>query len=88
MALLNVQVVSPEEALFTGEAEFILARTVEGEIGILPGHSPVLAQLTASKVKVRPVGGADQIFDIAGGFMTVKDNQVIILTDQIQEVEQ
>lgn len=85
--VLEVEVVSPEQALFSGEAEFVLARTVDGEIGILQGHSPVLAQLAPSKVKVRPLGGAEQSFDIAGGFMTVKDNKVIILTDQIQEVE-
>lgn len=78
---LQVEVVSPEEELFTGEAEFILARTVEGDIGILPGHTPVLAQLVEHELKVRTREG-DRIFQVDGGFMTVKDDRVIILAGE------
>lgn len=79
---LNVEVVSPEENLFTGEAEFVRARTVEGDIGILKGHVPVLAQLVDSDVKVRTTSGEEKIFHIEGGFMTVKDDKVIILAGE------
>lgn len=81
---LEVEVVSAEEELFSGEANFVLARTVEGDIGILPGHSPILARLVRSEVKVRSAGG-DRVFPIGGGFMTVKDNKVIILADEGSE---
>lgn len=77
---LHVEVVSPEEALFSGEADFVLARTVEGEIGILPGHTPLLAQLVPHNVKVKTSAG-DQTFAIEDGFMTVKDDKVIVLAE-------
>jgi F-type H+-transporting ATPase subunit epsilon len=78
---LRVEIVSPEEELFAGEADFVLARTVEGDIGILPGHIPLLAQLAPAEVKVRGAGG-DQRFPVDGGFMTVKEDKVIILAEQ------
>lgn len=80
---LEVSIVSPEEELFSGEAEFVRAETVEGEIGILSGHIPVLAQLVACDVKVRQSGGAEQLFPIEGGFMTVKDDKIIILAEEV-----
>ena len=82
---LQVELVSPEEDLFTGEAEFLRAKTVEGEIGILPNHAPLLAQLAECDVKVRTASG-EQIFPVAGGFMTVKDNKVIILAEKPGDV--
>lgn len=79
---LHVELVSPEEDLFSGDAEFVKARTVEGEIGILPGHTPILAQLAPSEVKIRTAGG-EQTFNIDGGFMTVKEDKVIILAEAL-----
>jgi F-type H+-transporting ATPase subunit epsilon len=79
---MDVQVVSPDGKLFAGPADFLLARTVEGEIGILPNHTPILAQLAApSEVKVRS-GSTEQKFQIAGGFMSVKENKVIVLAEE------
>ena len=75
---LQVEVVSPEEELFSGEAEFVLARSVDGEIGILPGHTPILVQLVEFDIKVQTASG-DETFPIGGGFMTVKEDRVIIL---------
>lgn len=84
---LSVSVVSPEESLFEGEATFVRAETVEGEIGILTGHIPVLAQLTACEVKITPVAGGDELIRIGGGFMTVKDDKVIILAEETGDLE-
>ncbi|MGH2772306.1 MAG: F0F1 ATP synthase subunit epsilon [Actinomycetota bacterium] len=78
----RVELVSPEEDLFTGDAEFVRARTVEGDIGILTGHAPLLAQLAPGEVKVRAAGGSESLFNIDGGFMTVKENKVIILAEK------
>lgn len=83
---LDVELVSAEEDLFTGEAEFIKTKTVEGDIGILPGHSPLLAQLVECDVMVRTSEG-EQTWPIAGGFMTVKDNKVIILAEAAEGPE-
>ena len=77
---LEVQVVSAEQDLFTGPAEFVSTQTVEGSIGILPGHTPILAQLPAGEVKIVS-SGTDHKFSIEGGFLTVKENKVIILAE-------
>lgn len=78
----RVELVSPEEDLFTGEADFLRARTVEGDIGIMSGHAPLLAQLAPGEVKVKAAGGAESLFQVDGGFMTVKENKVIILAEK------
>jgi len=80
-----LELVSPEANLFSGEVEFVRAETVEGEIGILTGHSPLLAQLVECEVKVRDAQGAESLYPIAGGFMTVKENKVIILTEEVAQ---
>jgi F-type H+-transporting ATPase subunit epsilon len=78
---MDVQVVSPDGKLYSGPADFLVARTVEGEIGILPGHTPILAQLVApSEVRVKQ-GSTEHKFEIEGGFMSVKDNRVIVLAE-------
>jgi F-type H+-transporting ATPase subunit epsilon len=84
---LDVRLVSPEESLFSGEAEFVLARTVAGELGILPGHIPLLGQLAPCEVKIA-AGGDDNKFDIPGGFIMVKDDKVIILAEEAEEREE
>lgn len=81
--VLQVEITSAEEQLFSGEANFVLARTVEGEIGILPGHAPLLAQLVESEVKLRASQG-DRSFRVSGGFMSVKDDRVIVLADEAE----
>lgn len=53
---------------------------MEGSIGILPGHIPILAQLPAGQVKI-VTGGQDRTFRIDGGFLTVKEDKVIILAE-------
>jgi F-type H+-transporting ATPase subunit epsilon len=75
---MRVDVVSPDEELFSGEADFVLARTVEGDVGILPHHSPLLAELVAHEVKVETAEG-DRRFQISGGFLSVANNKVIVL---------
>jgi F-type H+-transporting ATPase subunit epsilon len=82
VATMDVQVVSPDGQLYAGTADFLVARTVEGEIGILPGHTPILAQLAGpSEVKVKS-GSTEERFQIAGGFMSVKENKVIVLAEE------
>jgi F-type H+-transporting ATPase subunit epsilon len=83
---LDVQLVSPEESLFSGEAEFVLARTVAGELGIMPGHIPLLGQLVESEVKIT-AGGNESKFNIPGGFIMVKEDKVILLAEEAEERE-
>lgn len=80
----RVDVVSPEETVWSGEATFVVARTPEGEIGILAGHEPVLASLVTSAVLVEGADGTRTTIGVHGGFLQVLDDQVTLLTDRAQ----
>ncbi|HJU51051.1 MAG TPA: F0F1 ATP synthase subunit epsilon [Acidimicrobiia bacterium] len=80
----RVDVVSPEATVWTGEANFVLARTPDGEIGILADHEPLLASLVTSAVEVEGVDGSRTIIGVHGGFLQVLSNQVTLLTDRAQ----
>jgi len=79
---LKVQVVSPERVLWSGDADMVTARTVEGgDITFLGGHAPFVGALETGKVTVRPEGGADTFFAVHGGFVEVSNDEVSLLTD-------
>ncbi|MGI8518746.1 MAG: F0F1 ATP synthase subunit epsilon [Acidimicrobiia bacterium] len=80
----QVDVVSPEATIWSGEATFVVARTPEGEIGILADHEPLLAALVTSAVEVEGVDGSRTIIGVHGGFLQVLKNQVTLLTDRAQ----
>jgi F-type H+-transporting ATPase subunit epsilon len=78
---IPVRVVSVERSLFEGEATFVKVRSLEGELGILPHHSPLLAVLAPGELRIDKVeGGSEEIF-IGGGFMEVLPDRVTILAD-------
>lgn len=78
-ANLTVEVVSPEKRVWSGEAKMISARTLEGDIGVLPGHAPLLGVLVDGQVSIKMVDGTTQEFNIHGGFISVSNNRVSIL---------
>ena len=78
----NVDVVSPEGTLWAGDAEFLVARTTEGEIGILAGHEPLMAALSAGPVLIDHDGDQRTTIAVHGGFMQVVENRVTLLTDR------
>ncbi len=79
---LQVQVVSPERILWSGDAAMVTARTVEGgDITFLTGHAPFVGALETGKVTIRPQDGADVFFAVHGGFVEVSGDQVSLLTD-------
>jgi F-type H+-transporting ATPase subunit epsilon len=80
----RVDVVSPEATVWSGEATFIVARTPEGEIGILADHEPLLAALVTSAVQVEGSDGSKATIGVHGGFLQVLQNQVTLLTDRAQ----
>ena len=81
MADLNVSVVSAERALWSGEAKSIVAKTPEGEIGILAGHEPVLALLLGGPLRIEKTDGSKLLVAIHGGFFSVSDNAVQVLAE-------
>ena len=84
MAVLTVEVVSPEKRVFSGEATMVSARTLEGDIGILPEHISLLGVLVPGVVTVKGTDGTTSNFDMAGGFISVNNNRVSILCEQTQ----
>ena len=85
MAELQVELVSVDRLVWSGEATMVIARTTEGEIGILPGHTPVLGVLVdGSTVEIREAGGEPLMVAIDGGFLSVDEGGVRILAERAQ----
>jgi F-type H+-transporting ATPase subunit epsilon len=76
---LNVAVVSAERELWTGEATQVIARTTEGEIGILAGHEPVLAILAPGESRVTATDGTVVTARVEDGFLSVQGDTVTIV---------
>jgi F-type H+-transporting ATPase subunit epsilon len=85
-APLNVSVVSADHEVFSGEATMVIARTVEGEIGILAGHEPMLAVLASGEVRVTLVGGEKIAAEAADGFLSVENDTVTIVARKAELV--
>lgn len=82
----TVDVVSPEGRIWSGEADFLVARTTEGEIGILADHEPVMAALRTGAVIVESDNTRTTI-GVHGGFLQVLRNQITLITDRAQIAE-
>src|SRR6478735_1498246 len=85
MAEMNVEIVAVERELWAGEATFVFTRTTAGEIGILPRHIPLVAELVDdAMVRVERDGEDDLRVAVDGGFMSVTDEGVIILAESAE----
>ncbi|TDW29163.1 F0F1 ATP synthase subunit epsilon [Cryobacterium psychrophilum] len=81
-APLSVSVVSADQQVWTGEATMVVARTVEGEIGILAGHEPLLAILAEGEVRLTLADGSKIVAEAADGFLSVDNDIVTIVARQ------
>ena len=86
MAVLTVSVVSADHEVWSGEATMVVARTVEGEIGILSGHEPMLAILAAGEVRMTLPDGTKVQAEAADGFLSVDNNTVTIVARKAELV--
>jgi F-type H+-transporting ATPase subunit epsilon len=84
---LEVHLVTPEREVWAGEADMVIARTTEGELGILPGHAPLLGKLKISALAIKS-GGETEWAAVDGGFIHVKNNRVDILGEQAELEEE
>ena len=78
---MQVEVVSADRVVWSGESSNIIAKTVEGEIGILPGHEPVLGVLVPSAVVIFDEGGGREVVAVDGGFISMSQGRVSILSE-------
>lgn len=81
MASLHVDVVSAEESLFTGEAKFVALPGEAGELGILPGHTPLISRIRPGTVKIVSPDGEESNIFVAGGILEVQPGTVTVLSD-------
>jgi F-type H+-transporting ATPase subunit epsilon len=79
MSSLTVTVVSASAEVWSGEASMVVARTTEGEIGILAGHEPTLGVLAAGEVRITTADGQKVTAQAEDGFLSVDNNQVTIV---------
>lgn len=85
MAKLRIGVVSPEREIWSGEADMVIAKTVDGEIGIMPNHAPVLGVLVEGGVlRVKRSDGDDIVAAVHGGFISVASNDVSVLAESAE----
>ena len=78
---MQVEVVSADQIVWSGKATNIIAKTVDGEIGILPGHSPLLGVLESSAVVIYGEDGQRNVVAVEGGFISVAQGRVSILSE-------
>ena len=86
MAKLQVELVTAEGRLLSREADFVVAPGIEGELGVLPKHIPLLTPLRPGEVMVRNDGNDEFLF-VAGGFLEVLPDKVVILADAAERAE-
>lgn len=81
MAKLHVDVVSAEESIFAGEAKFVALPGEAGELGILPGHTPLISRIRPGTLKIVMVDGSEEHIFVAGGILEVQPGKVTVLSD-------
>jgi F-type H+-transporting ATPase subunit epsilon len=81
LAELNVELVAADRKIWSGTATMVVTRTVDGELGILPGHVPVLGVLETGPVRIKGSDGETIVAAVHGGFLSVAHNVVSILAE-------
>ena len=81
-ATIHVDVVSAEESIFSGEAEFVVLPGESGELGLYPRHTPLITRIKPGAVRILPAGGGEeQLIFVAGGILEVQPRVITVLAD-------
>jgi F-type H+-transporting ATPase subunit epsilon len=79
---IHVDVVSAEEAIYSGEAEFVVLPGEAGELGIYPQHTPLITRIKPGSVRIKPAGGGEEeLIFVAGGVLEVQPRLITVLAD-------
>ena len=81
MSTIQVDVVSAEESIFSGEATFVALPGEAGELGIMPGHTPLITRIKPGSVRVKLTDGSEEFIFVAGGVLEVQPKYVTVLSD-------
>jgi len=87
MSSLKIDIVTAERVVYSAEVDVVIAPGVEGQLGILPHHAPLMTILQAGELVVRK-GGEEESLAISGGFLEVRPDRVIVLADQAERAEE
>ena len=77
---LQLEIVTPERLAYSDEVDMVLVPGIEGELGILPHHTPLVSLLGVGELKIRK-GGDEESFAIAGGFLQVRPDKVVVMAE-------
>jgi F-type H+-transporting ATPase subunit epsilon len=81
MSTIQVEIVSAEESIFSGEAQMVYAPAVMGEVGIAPRHTPLISPLKPGEVRLDMGDGKEEFFFVSGGILEVQPHMVTVLSD-------
>lgn len=84
MSALHVELVAADRLVWSGEASMVIARTSEGDVGILPGHAPMLSVMVDGVVDVTTTDNETWIAAVDAGFLSVADNRVSVLAEHAE----
>lgn len=87
MAELNVQLVSADRRIWSGPASRVIARTTEGDIGVLPGHIPFLGLLGTGQVRILTTGDGEVVATVHQGFISVDRDLVSVIAEEAELAE-
>jgi len=87
MAAIRLDIVTAERIVFSEEVDVVVAPGVEGQLGILPHHAPLMTMLQSGKLLVRK-GGEEFFLAISGGFLEVRPDRIIVLADAAERAEE
>ena len=87
MATLQCRVVSAREELYSGEISMLIATGTEGEIGVLPGHTPLITLLKPGAMRVQTPNGEEEVIYVSGGVLEVQPNNITVLADTAVRAE-
>ena len=87
MPTIKLEIVTAEHSVFSGDVDIIIAPGIEGELGILPRHAPLMTALREGELRVRK-GSEEYSMCISGGFLEVRPDRVIVLADACERAEE
>ena len=87
MSSIRLEVVTAERAVYSDDVDVVVAPGVEGQLGILPHHTPLMTMLQPGELRIRR-GGEELSLVISGGFLEVRPDRVIVLADAAERVEE
>ncbi len=78
---IKVEIVSAEEQVFSGQAKFVALPGISGELGVLPGHAPLITRIRPGAVRVELEEGKEELVFVAGGFLEIQPDVITVLAD-------